>query len=152
MAAATEGRRPPGRPRGIASAAVQMLARQSIHLGRGGDAELTTDDMKDGNPRFGHEPRLSPMTRLITGHRWCHPSRDSSVTYVVNSHTLSSTRLTRQYVSFEVRFGSSNTALTTVLTTVCLAHQYDAFELGPTPNKLPIESNASRWTASITST
>jgi hypothetical protein len=21
--------------------------------------------MKDGNPRFGHPPRLSPMTRLI---------------------------------------------------------------------------------------
>jgi hypothetical protein len=70
---------------------VQMLARQPINLGCGADAELTTDDMKNGNPRFRHEPRLSPMTRLIDGHRWCNPSLDSSVTYVVNSHTLGST-------------------------------------------------------------
>jgi hypothetical protein len=29
--------------------------------------------MKDGDPRFGHEPRLSPMTRLISGTRGCNP-------------------------------------------------------------------------------
>ncbi|HEX7427440.1 MAG TPA: hypothetical protein VF328_10920, partial [Mycobacterium sp.] len=38
------------------------------------------------------------------------------------------------------------------MTTVRLARQCDAFAPGATPNKLPIESNASRWTASITST
>ena len=42
-----------------------MLARQPMGLGRCGDAELTTNDMKDGDSRFGHEPRLSPMSRLI---------------------------------------------------------------------------------------
>jgi hypothetical protein len=31
------------------------------------------------------------MTRLITGHYRCHPCRDSSVTYVVNSHTSART-------------------------------------------------------------
>ena len=39
---------------------MQMLAREPVGLGCCGDTQLTTDDMKDGDPRFGHEPRLSP--------------------------------------------------------------------------------------------
>jgi hypothetical protein len=52
---------------------VQMLAREPVGLGCSGDAELTTDDMEDGNPRFRHEPRLSPMTRLIERRSRCNP-------------------------------------------------------------------------------
>jgi hypothetical protein len=38
-----------------------------------GDREMTADDFEDNHPCLGHEPRLSPMTRLIGVLRRCHP-------------------------------------------------------------------------------
>jgi hypothetical protein len=50
---------------------MQMLARQAIDPRCLGDREMTADDFEDNHPCLGHEPRLSPMTRLI-----CHLCRE----------------------------------------------------------------------------
>ena len=53
--------------------AIQVLARQAIDPRCLGDREMTADDFEDNHPCLGHEPRLSPMTRLIVVFRRCHP-------------------------------------------------------------------------------
>ena len=42
-----------------------MLARQPIDPRCLGDREMAADDFEDNHTCLGHEPRLSPMTRLI---------------------------------------------------------------------------------------
>ena len=60
-------------PNGVLTPAkLRTIGELSNRYGRG-DAELTTDDMNDGDPRFGREPRRSPMTRLINERRSCNP-------------------------------------------------------------------------------
>ena len=50
-----------------------MLARQPVLVCRFSDGQVAAGDFKDDHTRFGHEPRLSPMTRLIEGRCRCNP-------------------------------------------------------------------------------
>ena len=53
-----------------------MLAGVAVLRRCGGDAQFLADDLQDGDSSTGHEPRLSPMTRLMC--------RLSDVAYVVD--------------------------------------------------------------------